>query len=355
MTEILFVTWDGGGNVPPTRGLADELRARGHRVRVRGHADQADSFEGFDFAPFRSARPFRAVEGVAPVPLLRVLADRAMGADVLAELEERPADLVVVDCLLFGVMDALAGAGHPYVALEHTFDVFLRRAAHGPLGLILRARGFPALRLIESATTVLVTALPELDDVRDGRTHVGPVVRGVTTAPSEPTVLVSLSTVGYRALEATWQRMLDAVEGLPAKVIATVGPATDLERLRIPDGVDVHRWLPHGEVLPRTSLVVSHGGHSTAMAALAHDVPLLVLPLDPSGDQRLVGRRVAEAGAGRVVGRRSGPSRLRPAIEDLLADGPHREAAAGLGARIRELDGRTRGADVLESLVSYQL
>src|SRR5207237_9041918 len=30
MADILFVTWDGGGNVPPAVGIADPLRARGH-------------------------------------------------------------------------------------------------------------------------------------------------------------------------------------------------------------------------------------------------------------------------------------------------------------------------------------
>ena len=33
MSEILFVTWDGGGNVPPALGIATELAARGHTVR----------------------------------------------------------------------------------------------------------------------------------------------------------------------------------------------------------------------------------------------------------------------------------------------------------------------------------
>jgi len=30
MAEILFVTWDGGGNVPPAVGIARELVRRGH-------------------------------------------------------------------------------------------------------------------------------------------------------------------------------------------------------------------------------------------------------------------------------------------------------------------------------------
>ena len=41
MADILFVTWDGGGNVPPAVGIAAELRRRGHGVRFVGHAAPA--------------------------------------------------------------------------------------------------------------------------------------------------------------------------------------------------------------------------------------------------------------------------------------------------------------------------
>ena len=62
-----------------------------------------------------------------PLKVLATFGDRAMGADVVAELAARPADVVVVvDCLLFSVMDALRTAGHSYVALEHSFDTCWR-------------------------------------------------------------------------------------------------------------------------------------------------------------------------------------------------------------------------------------
>ena len=38
MTEILIITWDGGGNVPPALLIGAELRRRGHGVRMLGHA-----------------------------------------------------------------------------------------------------------------------------------------------------------------------------------------------------------------------------------------------------------------------------------------------------------------------------
>jgi MGT family glycosyltransferase len=146
--------------------------------------------------------------------------------------------------------------------------------------------------------------------------------------------------------------VLDAVDGLPARVIATTGPAVDPAELRVPGNVEVHRWVPHDEVMPRASVVVGHGGHGTTMAALAHDLPLLVLPVEPKTDQPYIGRRIEQVGAGRTLSRRSAPARIRAAIEELLADGPHRSVAALLGEQIRSSGGRRRAADLLEGLLA---
>jgi hypothetical protein len=274
-----------------------------------------------------------------------------MGRDVVAVLAAQPADVVVVDCLLFGVMEALRGAGVPYVALEHSFDGYLRRAARGPLGLMLRLRGFRPLDLLDAGSPTVVCSLEDLDEGHGDVVHTGPVVTGSPATAEQPVVLVSLSTFHFRGLRATWQRVLDAVDGLPARVVATTGPAVDPARLRVPPNVELHTWLPHDDVMPKVSMVVGHGGHATTMAALAHDLPLLVLPVDAKTDQSFVGQVIERSGAGRTMSRRSSRKRIRAAIEELLSDGPHREAAARLGNRIRELDGRRRGADLLESIV----
>ena len=50
--------------------------------------------------------------------------------------------------------------------------------------------------------------------------------------------------------------------------------------------------------MARSTLLVGHGGHGTTMQALAHDLPVLVLPMDDKTDQPLVGRSIERAGAG---------------------------------------------------------
>jgi len=99
------------------------------------------------------------------------------------------------------------------------------------------------------------------------------------------------------------------------------------------------------------SLVIGHGGHSTTMRALAHDLPLLVMPMHPLLDQPMVGKTVAAAGAGELVAKKASADELRPAITRLLADGPHRAAAARLGAAIRAARGTETAADLVLAAV----
>jgi len=362
MAEILFVTWDGGGNVPPALGIAGELRRRGHGVRFLGHETQRAEMEdaGFAFSAFATARSFSSLDANAPPRMLALFSDRAMGRDVVAEASRRTTDVVVVDCLLIGALRACADAGLTYVSLEHLFDGYLRGSwLKGPMGLVGRIKGLRPASAWASADLTMVASLPALDpgyaaDHSDTTIWTGPVL----TPPAahdlgahDPAVLVSLSTYRFSKMADALQRILDATAGLDARVVVTTGPVIDPADLRTASNHEVHRYVPHDELMPQMSLVVGHGGHATTMRALAHDLPLVVMPMHPMLDQPLVGRQVEGAGAGRVVRKRARPSELRPVIETLLADGPHRRAAAELGRQIRSHWGTVTAADHVLALI----
>jgi UDP:flavonoid glycosyltransferase YjiC (YdhE family) len=357
MSEILFVTWDGGGNVPPALGIATELTGRGHTVRLVGHPRQHESLAaaGFEVAPSRRARAFSALEKNSPLALAAMFGDRGLGRDALAALADRPADVVVVDCLLFGVMAELREAGTPYVVLEHLYDAYLRGGwMKGPMGLGMRLRRLQPGRSLAAARLRLAASLPSLDPAgskRDpGLTWVGPVVPVSERVAGDPLVLVSLSTFRFPRMAECLQTILDACAGLDARVVVTTGPVVDPAGLRAPANAEVHRFVPHAELMPRASLVVGHGGHGTTMQALAHDVPLVLMPMHPLLDQPMVARSVAAAGAARVVGKRATAATLAPVIAAMLAAGPHRAAAARLGAEIRSMPGAGNAADHIETV-----
>ena len=228
MAEILFVTWDGGGNVPPAVGIAEELAARGHRVRFMGHARQAPSFASAGStspaSPPRvpSTRPCRRRRSPGPGDLRRPRDGRRRRRR--AGARARPTSWWSTACSS-ACWTRCTAAGRSYVALEHSFDTCWRGLAKGPIGLMLRLRGIKALapprrrraddgvppsRAWTPGTATSCT--PE------------PVVSGSPASPSRPTVLVSLSTFAFKGLQPTWQRVLDAVAPLDARVIATTGP-----------------------------------------------------------------------------------------------------------------------------------
>ena len=107
MPTVLFVTWDGGGNVNPILGLGPRLAAQG--VTPVG------------FGP-PSLAPRFAAAGVAYVS--REAADpwdvAAMAADVRAECRRAAASLAVVDYMLPGALVGAEAAEVPAVALVHT-------------------------------------------------------------------------------------------------------------------------------------------------------------------------------------------------------------------------------------------
>jgi MGT family glycosyltransferase len=185
----------------------------------------------------------------------------------------------------------------------------------------------------------------------------GPVV----TAPGDrdlaalpATVLVSLSTFNFPGQGEAMQTILDAVDGLPARVIVTAGPVIDPSALKAPANVEMHEYLDHNEILPEVTLVFGHGGHATSMRALAHDIPLAAMPQHPLLDQTMVGHAVEAAGAGKLVPREASVAEVRLVIDELIVDGPHRSAAARLGKAMREGGGAASAADRIEALVAQR-
>jgi UDP:flavonoid glycosyltransferase YjiC (YdhE family) len=354
MAQIVLVTWDGGGNVPPALAVARELTARGHTVRFLGHRSQGADLEraGFEVVQAPSARPFVAGGTHSTGELLATFGDRGLGRDLATELRRRPADLVVVDALMFGALDAARRSGVPYAVLEHFYDGYLDGLLRGPLGLVMRVRGLRPGQALREAVLRVVTSLPELDPVPAVSTvrQVGPVVTWAPRDPTAPpTVLVSLSTFGYPGMTRRLQTVVDGVAGLRARLVVTTGPHVDPASLDVPRGVEVHRFVPHADLMPRTSVFVGHGGHGSAMTALAHDVPVVVLPLEPRSDHRMVGRSIERAGAGRLLAGDASAATVADAVRTLLADGPHRSAAARLGRLVRSAPGAAGAADALEA------
>lgn len=362
MAGILFTTWDGGGNVPPATGIAAELQERGHRVQFLGHEGNrpAVTAAGLPFKPYDHALPFSSAEPNGPERMVEIFNDAGVAADMVSEAVAMPADVVVVDCLLLAALGAARAAGLAYVPLEHFFDAYYREGwLKAPFGQVADARGHDPFGALSDAPLTIAATLRQLDPAGQSEPppnllFSGPVVpcpapRDLGALP--PTVLISLSTYNFPGQTEAMQTILDAVDGIPARVIVTAGPVIDGSVLRTPDGVEMHEYLDHDDVMPEVTVLVGHGGHATTMRALAHGIPVAVMPQHPMLDQTMVGQVVEGAGAGRLLPREASTEEVRSAIDELIADGPHRNAAAQLGKLIREAGGACVAADRIEALI----
>jgi UDP:flavonoid glycosyltransferase YjiC (YdhE family) len=165
-----------------------------------------------------------------------------------------------------------------------------------------------------------------------------------------PLVYVTFGSVtgGLPNAAAVYRTALDAVAGLHARVLLTVGRDVDINTLgAVPENTHVEAWVPQADVLADATLVVAHGGSGTTFGTLAAGVPLVIVPL--FADQLVNAARTAGAGAAvavepdRYVERGMGTlgpqhaPRLRAAIETILADRSYARAATRIADEMTAL------------------
>ena len=106
--------------------------------------------------------------------------------------------------------------------------------------------------------------------------------------------------------------------------------------------------MPHVQVLPSTSLVITHAGLGTTMSALAHGVPLLCTPM--GRDQFFNAEQVEVLGAGRMLMPDSSSEVIGQAAADVLEDDRLKAGAKQLAVAISGYGGAAQAAATLEGL-----
>jgi UDP:flavonoid glycosyltransferase YjiC (YdhE family) len=366
MTDVVFATVDAGGNAPPMKDIAVEVARRGHRVRVIGHEQQRASFEsaGLEFHPYSDPEPWDPTAQKSTLEGLREfigqLTAKGKGADLIRLTS--PDSIVVVDCMLLGALDGAQKAGLTTVALVHSFHAYFDGGwRKGPIGLVARLKGLSARRIWDRCDAVLICTDRTLDpagskDWPDSFVWTGPAQPETKSAVAEapPRVLASLSTIAFPGQSEAVQNILDGLADAPVEVVLTTGPAVDPNSLTVPANAEVHVFLPHDEVMAGCSAVIGHGGHSTTVRALAHGLPLVIMPMHPMLDQLMVGKAIEAAGAAVTIKRTASPEQIRAALDTVL-DAQPRAAAEAIAERWRGADGTVVAADRILALQPGQV
>jgi UDP:flavonoid glycosyltransferase YjiC (YdhE family) len=189
----------------------------------------------------------------------------------------------------------------------------------------------PCPRSLQIGVIGLLPALPvRLTPLPLPRPGPAPIPLG----PHARTVYVTFGTVWNRDA-APFRAAFDALADVPVNVVATLGGELDLGP--VPANVSVHRFIPQAELLPHCDAVIAHGGAGTTLGALAHGLPLILLP--QGGDQHYNAERAARAGAA-LVGTLD--------VTRLLEDDVLRAAAQRVAAELAALPDP---AEVVERIV----
>jgi UDP:flavonoid glycosyltransferase YjiC (YdhE family) len=162
-------------------------------------------------------------------------------------------------------------------------------------------------------------------------------------------VLVSFSTGPAWDQTSRISRTLTALSPDCHRVLVTAGMA-DISQVPVRGDAVLTPFVAHADVLPHASVTVTHAGHGTVIASLAHGVPLVALP-NPAADQPALAEQIERLGVGIALeGDTATPDQIAAAVHTLLNDDSYARNARRLAHTISALPGPNGAAAVLERI-----
>jgi UDP:flavonoid glycosyltransferase YjiC (YdhE family) len=337
MARILAYTSPALGHLLPISALLLELSRRGHTVHVRTlstgveigqrlgfGADEIDPrIEEIEHDDWKATNPVAALERPVAVFTRRAAHEVSDLADAVARV--RP-DALLVDVNCWGALSATEAGPIPWACFS-PYTPPLRARGVPPFGLGLKPLSGVIGRVRDAAVRAAVVGglervmLPPINTIR-AKVNVGPVASmdeflrrsplllvasdkpfqypqadwgdavqmigpcvldpGPNTDPEwlasidRPIVLVTTSSE-KQADDNLVQTAMTALADEPVHVVATL-PAGQSAGIATSRNATVCRFVPHGVVLDRAVCAVTHGGMGATQKALAHGVPVCVVP-----------------------------------------------------------------------------
>jgi MGT family glycosyltransferase len=236
--------------------------------------------------------------------------------------------------------------------LWESFDAWVRERGAPPL---------PDLEFIHESSALNLYLFPEIADYPRSR-PLSPTWRRLDSSVRETEdpfevpeplasgggtlVYLSLGSLGSADVELM-RRLVDVLSRTPHRYLVSKGPRAD--EIQLADNMWGQARVPQTSIIPLVDLVITHGGNNTTTEAFHFGKPMIVLPV--FWDQYDNAQRVDELGYGVRLDTYAFDDReLHEAIDRLAADTALRERMAKEGEEIRRRDGKTRAADLIESL-----
>lgn len=382
MAHIAMFGINAVSHTLPSLEILRELAVRGHRVSVVNDPEQRALVEatGAELVPCSSALPTGAWPE-DPIGAMRLFLEDAIQGlvQVRDRFDAEPADLYLADIGGYGGRLLAEAHGRPFVQLSPTF-VAWEGYAEEVAAHIMALPGaddfrsdFGAWLEREGATTTDPDAFsgvppralalvpramqPNAARVDTSRlTFVGPCTgerteQGTWRRPegTEVLVLVSLGS-SYTEQPEFYRECLRAFGGREGwHLVLQVGRRIDLDVLgEIPDGVEVHRWVPQLAILREADLFVTHAGMGGSGEGLLTATPMIAVPQDV--DQFMNADTLVDLGVARRLDTAEATgSALSAAADELLGDPAVGERLADLARQAQDEGGTPRAADLIEA------
>jgi UDP:flavonoid glycosyltransferase YjiC (YdhE family) len=167
-----------------------------------------------------------------------------------------------------------------------------------------------------------------------------------------PGIYVTAGTTPIVTNMAPWHEMFEALGSLDVDVLATIGPVKSIDDLGpIPANVRIERFVAQAHVLPRTSVVVTHAGAGTMLAAARRGIAQLSIPT--WADQWENADAIARTGSGITLeeNERDAASILN-AVNTLIEDDEYRGAAKRLTVEITAMPSPRDHVATIERIVA---
>jgi UDP:flavonoid glycosyltransferase YjiC (YdhE family) len=380
---MLFSCRPLAGHYEPLVPLAVAARAAGHRVAFATGEPFVGRAREASFEAFRAGRgeEFRAEWAPRFPGFDRLVGDeqrRFFLTEIFANLELVPRaedldsiidtwapDLVVHEVAELAAPLISAARGIPYVDVSYgsLIPLSLLLAAGEATAPHWRARGLdpdPLAGLFRylyvdtwpaSLQNPEIASLAAVQALRPAAAEIPTVdpPAWLERLDDKPTIYLTMGTIWNRDLNL-FNELIEALRDEAVTLIVTVGRQNDPAALGDqPDNVVVHQYVPQGFLLPRCDAVVTHGGAGTTLGALAHGLPLLLVP--QGADQYANADKVVAAGAGvRLLRHEVSIPAIRQSMRCLLDDPTYRRAAKRIQAEIHAMPTAQEALERIQTL-----
>jgi UDP:flavonoid glycosyltransferase YjiC (YdhE family) len=250
----------------------------------------------------------------------------------------------------------------PFLPMIHAWDAlhlqWLRRPVYRKHGVAPAN----AVRLMQSMPMMS----PDLDSLYEEPKYwrsfhtIGPIVHDLPCEipdwfseldDGKTNVYITMGTTGL--LDRFLRKAYEPLSKLPYRFLVTTGgQASDETVAMAPPNFRMSKYAPGMELMSKSQALIYHGGNGTMYQALAHGVPMIVLPSHL--EQELSARIAVKHGFGlRMSPRRLRPEKLVRKLDLILREPRFREAAERYSQPTRASRGAERAADLAEQLAFH--